>query len=104
MQNVGRRKMKLKLKEDKKYIPRNKSRIMFLKFKKNKMAIVGLIIILVLIFTGLFADFIAPQSYREQNLSIKNQAPSSNFWFGTCLLYTSPSPRDRQRSRMPSSA
>jgi len=27
------------------------------------------------------------------------QAPSS-----TCLLYTSPSPRDRQKSRMPSSA
>ena len=28
-------------------------------------------------------------------------------WFGdirTCLLYTSPSPRDRQKSRMPSSA
>ena len=24
--------------------------------------------------------------------------------FGTCLLYTSPSPRDRIRSRMPSSA
>jgi len=73
----------LKLKEEEKYIPRNKSRIMFLKFKKNKMAIIGLIIILVLIFTGLFADFIAPQSYREQNLSLKNQSPSSNFWFGT---------------------
>ena len=28
------------------------------------------------------------------------------FWacFHTCLLYTSPSPRDRQKSRMPSSA
>ena len=25
-------------------------------------------------------------------------------WFLTCLLYTSPSPRDRQKSRMPSSA
>ena len=25
-------------------------------------------------------------------------------WGGTCLLYTSPSPRDRTRSRMPSSA
>ena len=25
-------------------------------------------------------------------------------WFGNCLLYTSPSPRDRQKSRMPSSA
>ena len=24
--------------------------------------------------------------------------------FATCLLYTSPSPRDRQKSRMPSSA
>ena len=24
--------------------------------------------------------------------------------YGTCLLYTSPSPRDRTRSRMPSSA
>ena len=26
------------------------------------------------------------------------------YGFGTCLLYTSPSPRDRTRSRMPSSA
>ena len=25
-------------------------------------------------------------------------------WGGTCLLYTSPSPRDRSLSRMPSSA
>ena len=25
-------------------------------------------------------------------------------WLETCLLYTSPSPRDRQKSRMPSSA
>ena len=24
--------------------------------------------------------------------------------YGSCLLYTSPSPRDRQKSRMPSSA
>ena len=26
------------------------------------------------------------------------------YQIGTCLLYTSPSPRDRQKSRMPSSA
>ena len=25
-------------------------------------------------------------------------------WFNSCLLYTSPSPRDRQKYRMPSSA
>ena len=28
----------------------------------------------------------------------------SNYLSNTCLLYTSPSPRDRTRSRMPSSA
>ena len=27
-----------------------------------------------------------------------------SIWYGVCLLYTSPSPRDRTRSRMPSSA
>ena len=29
---------------------------------------------------------------------------ASSINFNTCLLYTSPSPRDRQKSRMPSSA
>ena len=29
---------------------------------------------------------------------------SGDTWSNTCLLYTSPSPRDRQKSRMPSSA
>ena len=29
---------------------------------------------------------------------------AANALFMTCLLYTSPSPRDRQKSRMPSSA
>eukprot|EP01017_Pseudomicrothorax_dubius_P006858 TRINITY_DN12039_c0_g1_i3.p1 TRINITY_DN12039_c0_g1~~TRINITY_DN12039_c0_g1_i3.p1 ORF type:complete len:273 (-),score=80.81 TRINITY_DN12039_c0_g1_i3:11-829(-) len=48
-----------------------------------------------------------PDQYQMMN-------PGSNFTFGqpppypygypTCLLYTSPSPRDRQKSRMPSSA
>ena len=28
----------------------------------------------------------------------------ASYWVTTCLLYTSPSPRDRTRSRMPSSA
>ena len=32
----------------------------------------------------------------------RNVLPTS--WAGSCLLYTSPSPRDRQKSRMPSSA
>ena len=36
--------------------------------------------------------------------SLYGLAQSPGNWFHTCLLYTSPSPRDRTRSRMPSSA
>ena len=37
-----------------------------------------------------------------EGLTMKKLATHLNV--GTCLLYTSPSPRDRTRSRMPSSA
>jgi hypothetical protein len=47
-------------------------------------------------------------SYWGYSLTFDNNtfdAPGSEFDIGyTCLLYTSPSPRDRQKSRMPSSA
>ena len=36
---------------------------------------------------------------RGEKLNIRGSLPSKD-----CLLYTSPSPRDRQKSRMPSSA
>ena len=39
------------------------------------------------------------ESYREAMFAALNFA-----WSNSCLLYTSPSPRDRTRSRMPSSA
>ena len=47
--------------------------------------------------------------YRYTNTDLRNLNPSFNprklnAEFRTCLLYTSPSPRDRTRSRMPSSA
>ena len=43
---------------------------------------------------------------REGNDNIEGMEGNDvlDGWFGDCLLYTSPSPRDRQRSRMPSSA
>ena len=40
----------------------------------------------------------------ETCVSLGIPAPLSNVGACTCLLYTSPSPRDRQKSRMPSSA
>ena len=52
-------------------------------------------------------DVIAPEKPAlSQSLDldsdIQNDEPTSAIT--TCLLYTSPSPRDRQKSRMPSSA
>ena len=46
--------------------------------------------------------------YVRKSNDIMKDRERSNLWQvsldGTCLLYTSPSPRDRTRSRMPSSA
>ena len=39
---------------------------------------------------------------QEQQFVTAN--PNMGYMYVTCLLYTSPSPRDRQKSRMPSSA
>ena len=36
--------------------------------------------------------------------ALKHDLTPANSQYVTCLLYTSPSPRDRQKSRMPSSA
>ena len=49
----------------------------------------------------------APTDYRNENWHPeKGRYFFSEQWTWTyiCLLYTSPSPRDRQKSRMPSSA
>ena len=50
-------------------------------------------------------DFTIVQGVNSKELK-KDHNVISNGHFGntTCLLYTSPSPRDRQKSRMPSSA
>ena len=44
---------------------------------------VGLIIIALLIFCAIFADFIAPYDYAQQDLMIAYQGPSAQHWFGT---------------------
>ena len=47
---------------------------------------------------------IAISLVSHDNISITNAAILSSKIIHDCLLYTSPSPRDRQKSRMPSSA
>ena len=51
--------------------------------------------------TGFEATSVA---YRSGPETIFNNQDGLIYYYTTCLLYTSPSPRDRQKSRMPSSA
>ena len=41
---------------------------------------------------------------EKENPVCKAEKKYSNLWYYNCLLYTSPSPRDVEESRMPSSA
>ena len=60
--------------------------------------LIGSVVIL-----GSLANITADQLSGAE-LTAYRQAESEAIWQGYCLLYTSPSPRDRTRSRMPSSA
>ncbi len=55
----------------------------FRRLKKNKIATVSLFVLLFLVFLSIFADWIAPYSYFEQNLRDLLQSPSKAHWLGT---------------------
>lgn len=50
---------------------------------RNKMAIFGLIILLLLLIMGILADFIAPYDYAKQDLANAFQHPNAKHLFGT---------------------
>ncbi len=53
------------------------------RFKKNKIAMIGLIIFMILFLTAVFASFITPyENALTQNTEIRNQGPSAEHWFG----------------------
>lgn len=56
------------------------------KLKRNKLAVLGLIIITGLILMAITAPYISGYTYDEQNLSKTNSLPSSEHWFGTDSL------------------
>ncbi|PHS36445.1 MAG: peptide ABC transporter permease [Alkaliphilus sp.] len=53
------------------------------RLKQNKAAMVGLAIILILVFSAIFADFIAPYGYDDQDLKARLQGPSMQHFLGT---------------------
>ncbi|MFE8696374.1 ABC transporter permease [Cytobacillus sp. FJAT-53684] len=55
----------------------------FIRFRKNKLAMFGLILLAILIFMAIFGPYMTEYDYRTNDLTNKNQAPSSEHWFGT---------------------
>lgn len=53
------------------------------RFCKNKAALCGLVVIIILVFSAIFADFIAPEGYDEPNLDRRSQTPSMQNIMGT---------------------
>lgn len=53
------------------------------RFKKNKLAIAGVIVILLLGFMALVGPKITEHNYYDNDLMNANVAPSSDHWFGT---------------------
>lgn len=55
----------------------------FIGILKNKLALLGLALLVVIIFLALFGPVMVPYSASQQALTNSNQAPSSAHWFGT---------------------
>lgn len=53
------------------------------RFKKNKQALVGLIVLILFVLIAVFADQIAPYGYDDQDASRAMIAPCSEYIFGT---------------------
>lgn len=52
-------------------------------FKKNKIALIGMGIVVFFILLAVFAPLLAPYGINDQNLSLRLQAPSKDHLFGT---------------------
>ena len=59
---------------------------------------------LLVLLVGLLIGGPALVNYQEVSVGSGSLYLNAGVWNGPCLLYTSPSPRDVNRSRMPSSA
>jgi peptide/nickel transport system permease protein len=50
---------------------------------RNKLAVVGLVIIVALLIVAIFGPFLSPYDFLSQSIEGRNEAPSWAHWFGT---------------------
>jgi oligopeptide transport system permease protein len=53
------------------------------RLKQNRLAIFGIISLLLLLVMAILGPCISHHTYYEMQLSLKNEPPNSTFWFGT---------------------
>jgi len=58
----------------------------WLRLRTNKMAMVSLFILIAIVLLAIFGQFLTPYDYQTNDLSVTNQKPSSEHWFGTDSL------------------
>ncbi|MBD8067532.1 oligopeptide ABC transporter permease [Bacillus sp. PS06] len=63
--------------------PDTMTKIIVTKFLRNKLAVIGGIILSIIILAAIFAPWIAPHSFEEQRLLDKLKPPSSEYLLGT---------------------
>lgn len=63
--------------------PSSPGREAWLRLKRNRLAVVGMVIIAILILTAIFADLIAPYGFEEQDYSAIKLKPCAGHIFGT---------------------
>lgn len=63
--------------------PETLTKIFFRKFLKNKLAVIGAIILFIIILAAILAPFIAPYNPAETHLTDKLKPPSKEYWLGT---------------------
>ncbi|MEH7122179.1 oligopeptide ABC transporter permease [Bacillus sp. JJ1532] len=73
----------LKLNPHLKSKPDTLTRIFFRKFMKNKLAVIGAIVLFIIIMSSILAPIIAPYKFEDMNLLHKLKAPGAEYWLGT---------------------
>lgn len=71
------------IEENEVIVSRSPLKLMMNRFKKNKRAMVGLVMVTLFVIIAIFAPWIAPKDPYEQNLDVMLQSPSLQYFFGT---------------------
>jgi oligopeptide transport system permease protein len=58
----------------------------FRRLVRNRLAMLGLIVVVLMCVTAVFADVLAPYSYTKTNFGRLNEPPSRDHWLGTDQL------------------